>query len=134
MSSFLLRDSTTCKLPPSAKNSTVIELMEQNFHISLLLFQSEVVHGKTSPSVLSYLSRLKCLQVVFDDVITILPISLFLQALGELSEERAINKLLRDDQNKWTEKVNNLEQKNDALHEKFTAVSCFYFLFCCFME
>uniref|UniRef100_A0A9J2Q7I3 RING-type domain-containing protein n=1 Tax=Ascaris lumbricoides TaxID=6252 RepID=A0A9J2Q7I3_ASCLU len=43
------------------------------------------------------------------------------KALGELSEERAINKLLRDDQNKWTEKVNNLEQKNDALHEKFTA-------------
>ncbi|VDM41021.1 unnamed protein product [Toxocara canis] len=43
------------------------------------------------------------------------------KALGELSEERAINKLLRDDQNKWTEKVNNLEMKNDALHEKFTA-------------
>ncbi|VDK32654.1 unnamed protein product [Anisakis simplex] len=45
------------------------------------------------------------------------------KVLNELSEERSINKMLRDDQNKWTEKVNSLEMKNEALHDKFTAVS-----------
>lgn len=47
----------------------------------------------------------------------------FLQALAELEEERALNKLLLSDQEKWSIRLAEMEAKNTSLHEKYVAVS-----------
>uniref|UniRef100_A0A8R1U1K3 BRCA1-associated protein n=2 Tax=Onchocerca TaxID=6281 RepID=A0A8R1U1K3_ONCVO len=43
------------------------------------------------------------------------------KALAELAEERAFNKLLRSDQEKWSAKLAEMEAKNASLNEKYAA-------------
>ncbi|CAG9533724.1 unnamed protein product [Cercopithifilaria johnstoni] len=43
------------------------------------------------------------------------------KTLAELEEERALNKLLRSDQEKWSTKLAEMEAKNTSLHEKYVA-------------
>ncbi|MCP9263802.1 BRCA1-associated protein [Dirofilaria immitis] len=43
------------------------------------------------------------------------------QVLGELEEERTLNKLLRSDQEKWSAKLAEMEAKNISLNEKYAA-------------
>ncbi|VIO93938.1 Uncharacterized protein BM_BM3118 [Brugia malayi] len=43
------------------------------------------------------------------------------KALEELAEERALNKLLRSDQEKWSARLTEMEAKNASLHEKYVS-------------
>ncbi|KAM3718338.1 BRCA1-associated protein [Dirofilaria immitis] len=43
------------------------------------------------------------------------------KVLGELEEERTLNKLLRSDQEKWSAKLAEMEAKNISLNEKYAA-------------
>ncbi|KAL3995005.1 BRCA1-associated protein 2 family protein [Acanthocheilonema viteae] len=43
------------------------------------------------------------------------------KALAELEEERALNKLLRSDQEKWSTRLTEMEAKNTGLHQKYVA-------------